>query len=537
MRRVSTVRLSLFLLLLAAGLALSLSSPRKSEAARIKLGPLEVETDDDKPGGGRPEAGDGRQEAGGEKGAKQAEKDSAKEPVEGDEETAKPGPKHKVVSESPKPRKFVGKKGPVYKAKLTDVVDLGIAPFLDRVLEDAKNAGAVVFILEIDTPGGRVDAAVQMKDVLLRSPVPTVAFINKQAISAGALIAYAHDYIFWSTGSTMGAATPIQLGGGGEAEPVGEKMVSYMRGVMRATAEAKGRDGFVAESMVDAEIDLPGFAPKGKLLTATDKQADDLGLLDGQAQSLEELLVALGLEGREIIEPEVNWAESVARFFTHPIVSSILMSLGMLGILIELYTPGFGVAGIAGICALIIFFAGHMVIHLAGIEAILLFLAGIILFGLEIFLTPGFGIFGVGGMLALVAAFILALSGVQFDVPWFMDRLTDAVAQFSAAIVLTAVGMFAAVRYLPKVRPVRSLILTETLEEAEAGAVTGVPEGSLVGQTGDALTRLAPGGKARIAGRKMDVVSRDEFLEAGTTVRVIEVDGPSVVVRSVDEEA
>lgn len=516
-------RLSFCCALLAVGMALFAMRAGPSQAARIKLGPLEIETDDE--GAGEAAEKKVEVEVEGEVGTEEAPKEDEKE-----------GPKHKVVSESPRPRHFVGKKGPVYRAKLTDVVDLGIAPFLERVLEDARKDGAVVFVLEIDTPGGRVDAAVRMKDVLLKSPVPTIAFINKQAISAGALIAYAHDYIFWSTGATMGAATPIQLGGGGEAQPVEEKMVSYMRGVMRATAEAKGRDGFVAEAMVDAEMDLPGFAPKGKLLTAADKQADELGLLDGRAENFEEVLAACGLEGAEVIEPDVNWAEQIARFFTHPIVSSLLMTIGMLGILIELYTPGFGVTGILGVVALIIFFAGHMVVHLAGIESLLLFLGGLVLIGVEVFAMPGFGIAGILGLLALVAAFILALSGVQFNVPWFMDSLTDAVAQLSAAVVLTGVGMFAAVRYLPRTRPVKGLILTETLRDAGAGAAAGRPEHELAGKKGRALTRLAPGGKALIAGRKMDVVTENEFVEPGTEIRVLDVDGASVIVETVRDE-
>ncbi len=495
---------------LCAGLAGMLVSHPESHAARIKFGPLEVETDDVAP----------------------AEEDPAATPDAPSETEEAPTPPPELKSESPKPLDFGGGEGKiVYHAHLTDVVDLGIAPFLERVIADAEDAGAAVLVVEIDTPGGRVDAAVQIKDVLLESKIPTIAFINKQAISAGALIALAHDYIVWSTGGTMGAATPIQMGGGGGAEPVEEKMVSYMRGVMSATAEAKGRDGFVATAMVDDTIDLPEFAPEGQLLTSTFTQAEALGLLDGRADSFEELLATCNLTGAEVIEPEVNWAEKIARFLTHPIVSSLLMTIGMLGILMELYSPGFGITGIIGLLSLLLFFGGHMIVHIAGIEEIALFLLGIVLIIVEVAVIPGFGFVGVAGALAIAVSMILALVGIRVDIAWASGLLVRALGQFSIAVVLTAVTMILGVRFLPSVGPVRGLILTSSLRK-EDGFIATDPKISdaLLGLTGVALTDLRPGGKARLDGKKVDVAAYGEFITRGEQVKVIEVDGPSVTV-------
>jgi membrane-bound serine protease (ClpP class) len=445
-----------------------------------------------------------------------------------DEEKAPP---HEVVSESPKEFPMLSGKNPVvYHARLSDVVDLGIGPFLERVLEDATDEGAAALIVEIDTPGGRVDAAVEIKNLLLRAKIPTIAWVNKQAISAGALIAFGHDYIVWSSGATMGAATPIQLGGGGEAQPVEEKMVSYMRGVMRATAEAKGRDGHVAEAMVDAGIVLAEYAPEGRLLTATEHQAEALGLLDGHADSLEEVLEFAGLEHARVVAPTINWAEKTARFLTHPVVSSALMSIGMLGILIEFYTPGFGIAGIVGALSLFFFFAGHLAVNLAGLEELLLFAIGVVLIIVEIFFIPGLGLAGVIGAIFIALSLVLALVGLDLRIAWDAGLLADAFMKFALAMVGTAVAFALSLRYLPSIGPMRRLILTETIKDDKQHQANRT---NLPGQEGTAITPLRPGGKARIGGRKFDVVTSNEFIDKGEGIRVLQVDGPRITVERI----
>jgi len=494
-----------------------------SFAARIRLGPLEVDTDDLNKPAAPAEDTEGEQLKSGQ---------VEVEVQTGEEEPATP---HELVSESPKKFPFApDNKRLVYHARLTDVVDLGLAPFLERVIEEATDDGAAAIIIEIDTPGGRVDAAVQIKDMLLRSKIPTIAFINKQAISAGALIAFAHDYIIWSTGATMGAATPIQMGGGAQAEPVEEKMTSYMRGVMRATAEAKARDPFVAECMVDADLDLPPFAQKGKLLTATFAEGEKLGLVDGKAESFEEVLDLTGLTGARIVHPRENWAEKIARFLTHPITSSVLMTIGMLGIIIEFYTPGFGIAGIAGVIALFLFFTGHLIVNLAGMEELLLLIAGGILIVIEVLLIPGFGIPGIVGVLLIGLSLVLALIGLdigQLDIAWSEGLLARAVLQFSVSVILAGMAFFLSMRFLPSVAPVRRLILFHRLDSKE-GYVASDPlmRTTLPGATGKALTDLRPGGKALINGKKYDVSAYNEYIARGEEIVVLSADGPRITV-------
>jgi membrane-bound serine protease (ClpP class) len=255
---------------------------------------------------------------------------------------------------------FAQKPSVVYVAPIEGMIDLGLAPFVDRVLRGASEAGAAAVVLEINTFGGRVDAAVLIRDALLNAKLPTVAFINKRAISAGALIALATERIVVAQGGTIGAATPVQMGQrGAPAQPVEEKTVSYVRKEFRATAEARKRPPLIAEAMVDADVEIPGLVAKGKLLTLTTEEALKHKIANFRADTIEEVLKQLRLSGAELRRVSPNWAENLVRFLTHPIVSSLLITIGMLGIILEIRTPGFGVPGVLGISSIALFFWGH----------------------------------------------------------------------------------------------------------------------------------------------------------------------------------
>ncbi len=201
----------------------------------------------------------------------------------------------------------------VYLVPIEGVIDLGLAPFVERILDEAAVRDAAAVILEIDTFGGRVDAAVLIRDALLRSKVKTVAFINKRAISAGALISLAAEYIAMAEGGTIGAATPVQTGlPGAPAQPVEEKTVSYMRKEFCATAETRKRPPLHAEAMVDVDVEIPGVIEKGKLLTLTTDEALEHKLSDVRADRLDGVLSLLKIENAEVRRAEETWAESHA---------------------------------------------------------------------------------------------------------------------------------------------------------------------------------------------------------------------------------
>jgi len=435
-----------------------------------------------------------------------------------------------VVPASPVPAADESPSGPpvVYVAPIHGLIDLGLAPFVERVLQDAEAAGAAAVIFDIDTFGGRVDAAVLIRDALLRAPVRTVAFVNKRAISAGALISLAAEKIAMADGGTIGAATPVEIGlPGGPAQPVAEKTVSYVRKEFRATAESRKRPPRLAEAMVDADVKIPGLVDKGKLLTLTTTEALKHKLADFRADTVEDVLAALDLANADVRRAGQTWAETVVRFLTHPVVSSLLMTIGILGIVVELRTPGFGVPGVLGITSLALFFWGHWLVRLVGWEEILLVGGGLVLLAIEVFVTPGFGVTGVLGIAALLAG--LGLSLVGAGATW--EAVLIAVGRVALSLLVAIGASLVLLRFMRHLPFGRQLILQTELTAHEGFASAPEADRAWLGKRGTAASTLRPAGIADIEGERVDVVSDGEFIEVGESITVVRVDGNRIVVR------
>lgn len=416
----------------------------------------------------------------------------------------------------------------VFVAPIEGVIDLGLAPFVQRVLDEASAAGAKAVILEINTFGGRVDAAVLIRDALLNSKVLTIAFINKRAISAGALISLASEKIAMADGGTIGAATPVQIGlPGSPAQPVEEKTVSYMRKEFRATAEQRNRPPLIAEAMVDADVEVPDLIGKSKLLTLTTKEALQADIADFQANSLEAVLESVNLADADIRYASETWAESLVRFLTHPVVSSLLMTVGILGIMLEMRMPGFGVPGALGLISLALFFWGHGLVQLAGLEEFLLVGLGLILVGLEIFVIPGFGIAGILGIMALMGGLGLSLIGT--GATW--DSMLSALGQVAFSILVAIIATLILLRYFPRLPFGRRLILEANLQAQEGYESSPAEDHRWLGKQGVAVSDLRPSGIARFDRERVDVVSDGTFIQAGQPLEVVRIDGNRVVVR------
>jgi len=426
-----------------------------------------------------------------------------------------------------------GSRPVVYVAPIHGIIDLGLAPFVERVLEDAAVAGAAAVILEINTFGGRVDAAVVIRDSLLRARVRTVAFVNKRAISAGALISLAAEKIAMADGGTIGAATPVEMGApGGPAQPVAEKTVSYVRKEFRATAESRRRPPLLAEAMVDADVEIPDVIAKGKLLTLTTEEALTHKVADFRADSLEAVLEALDLGGADVRRAAPTWAETIVRFLTHPVVSSLLMTIGILGIIVELRTPGFGVPGALGIASLVLFFWGHWLVRLVGWEELLLVSLGLLLLAIEIFVTPGFGVTGALGIAALLGG--LGLSLVGAGATW--EVVITAVTRVAVSLLLAIAVSLALLRFLPRLPFGRRLVLETELTAREGFASAPETDRAWLGKRGTAASTLRPAGIADFEGERVDVVSDGDFIEAGELITVVRVDGNRIVVRALQRK-
>ena len=408
------------------------------------------------------------------------------------------------------------------------MIDPGLAAYVERVVEDAVAAKADAMIFDIDTFGGRVDAATVIRDVIVDADVLTIAYINKRAISAGALISMACDRIVMVKGGTIGASTPV-TGGGDKA---GDKYVSVMRAEMRATAERTGRDPEIAEAMVDERIVIPELSDEaGRPATLTSDQALQYGIADEMVQSLPELLAIYDLAGARIVEVEISWAERTVRLLTHPVVTSLLLSVAIFGLIAEVRTPGWGLGGSLALMALALFFGSHLIVHLAEWQELLLFAIGVGLLFAEIAFIPGFGVAGVAGFGCMLASVLMTrLPDFQF---WSVPDISAVVGQFALSMVVAILGSVFLLRALPKVPAFRNLILADSTAAAE-GYVSAPTEqdGDLLGKEGVTVSELRPVGVGLFAGRRIDIIAEGEFIEVQTAVTIVEAHGSRVVVRA-----
>ncbi|MEM7350786.1 MAG: NfeD family protein [Acidobacteriota bacterium] len=428
--------------------------------------------------------------------------------------------------------------GKVLVGKIDGEINLTTSAYVKRLIDTATETEAAVLILELNTFGGRVDAAVLIRDALIDAPMHTAVFINKRAISAGALISLACNSIAIGPGGTIGAATPVSSGPGQEVPAaVEEKYLSYFRQEMRSTAETRGRNGDIAEAMVDAETEVPGISEKGKLLTLNTKTAIEHAIADVEASSVEDALEKLGLDG-PTENLETTWAEGLAGFFTSQAIASLLF-LGMMVLgYLELQTPGIGIfGGGALICALLLYFS-HYLVNLAGFEELLLFALGVLLVVIELFALPGFGLLGLLGLSCMLASSVLMLlAGDWSDFTFSNPFALDAVVRVSALLALTVIVMALLVRYATfDVRsPLgRRLILADGLDAA-AGFESHERASDLVDRAGTAITPLRPTGKARIDGQRWNVETEGDFIDAGATIRVLRQEAGRIVVRGARE--
>lgn len=416
--------------------------------------------------------------------------------------------------------------GFVVRIPVTGVIELGLAPFIERSIREAQDGGARAVILDIETPGGRVDAAERIVNAIRNADVPVYAFVNLRAFSAGALIALAADDIFMRPAGMMGAATPVT----GDGEKAPEKIVSAMRAEMRAVAEARGLDPRVAEAMVDEDIELEGVVERGRLLTLTTAEAASLGYAR-EVEDWDALMSLLGLADARVVEAEINWAERVVRFLTHPVVAPMLLSLGFLGIIMEIKTPAFGIAGIVGASALTAFFGGHLLLGLAGWEEVILLGAGILLLAAEMFVLPGFGIAGILGTLAILAAFYLSMVGHMATTADYASAL----GVLSLSGIVVVVAAWALLRHLPRSRGLsRSGLFLGDATTRETGYLSSAVRTELVGSVGVAITDLRPAGAGRFGDERIDVVADAAWIGAGTPIRIVRSDGYRHVVQPVE---
>ncbi|KHF41890.1 NfeD family protein [Halalkalibacter okhensis] len=407
----------------------------------------------------------------------------------------------------------------VYYIPVEQTVERGLEAFMSRSITTAKENGATHIILEMDTPGGAVDAAGNIALLIQESDIPIITFVKNKAISAGAYIALNTEQIIMAPGATMGSAAVID-GAGNAAE---DKTQSYWLSEMRSAAELNGRDPQYALAMADQRIDLPELgAPEGELLTLTAQQAMQVEYAEAIASNRTELIDYLQLGSVEERDMQVSFSEQIARFVTHPVVIPILLSIGSLGLVLELYSPGFGVPGIMGISALMLFFFGHMFAGFAGWESMILFVIGFLLIVVEIFI-PGFGIFGLLGIASVIGGMLLA----SFSTASMLIYI-------AIALVITAVATVFIFKYFGNWGPMKKIIHTDSTS-TDKGYISNKTREELIGQSGTTLTPLRPSGSAVFNQERLDVVSEGGYIGQGSKIEVVYTAGSRIVVREVKE--
>lgn len=415
----------------------------------------------------------------------------------------------------------------VYVIKIEGDIDLGIAPFVQRVIDNANEENAEAIILNINTFGGRVDAATQIRDAIINSKILTIAFVNKRAVSAGALITISTKKIVMAPGASMGAATVVDQTG----TKAPEKYQSYMRSEMRSTAERNNRRPDIAEAMVDEKIvikDFPELDDSTKLLSLTADEAIKVSYCDLKASSIDEILNYFDLKDSKLIYEEPNWAEKFVRFLNNPIISGLLIMIGIIGLLTEIKTPGWGIAGTVGLIALALFFGTNYILQLANIWEILVFIIGFILLLVEIFYVPGFGLIGISGIVMMIGSIFFSLIG---DLPSLTENeISNALIQLAFSLLASFIAVYLLWKFLPGIPAWKRLILFTT-EEDKIGFTSNPDLSFLVGKTGKTLTQLRPTGIALIEDKRYDVITEGEFIPKDELVEVLQVVGNKIVVK------
>lgn len=412
--------------------------------------------------------------------------------------------------------------GAVYVIPVKQTVESGLASFLDRALSEAEDARASLVVLDIDTPGGRLDTAEEISKRIREASVPTVAFVSGKAASAGAYLALSAESIAMSPGSTIGAAMIVDAKGDAVENP---KYVSFWTEEMASVAQMNGRDRDIAAAMVDPNVvvelkELGRTKQKGQILSLSAPDALKVGYSDLSADKVSDVIAWKGLSERTVVELNPTFSERVSQWLTKPGISTLLLIVGIAGVAIELLVPGFGVPGIVGLLAFGLYFFGQSIAGFAGMESIVFFVAGIVLLILEMFI-PSFGILGILG----VAGLIYGIAGAAYDTGHAVRSLGIASA---VAIIIVAV-----VAYIFRKRGIWNKFILSDRLTAEQGYIPNESRESMLGMEGVTLSPLRPAGVADIGGSRVDVVTTGEFVERGKPVRVTAVDGTRIVVKEI----
>lgn len=434
---------------------------------------------------------------------------------------------------------FCSQNNIIYHIPINGTIDMGLPYYIKRAVNTAEENKASYIVFDIDTFGGRVDAATQIKDIILDSKINTIAFINKRAISAGALISLSCDSIFMTPGATIGAATAVDLKG----NKASEKVISYMREEMASTAEANQRNRKIAIGMVDENInikyivdingdtltqkDIEGFS-NDKLITLSTNSAVKLNIANKEITDFNNLLNHLNTKTTNVKSITESWSEKLVRFLTNPMVAPLFMSLGMLGLFMEIKSPGFGVPGLIGLLCLSLFFGSHLLVGLAEITEILILFIGILLILIEMFFIPGFGVIGIGGIFLIFYSFFKMLIGQYPSI----EDYKLAYIGLSISIFISFIILIIMYNTFPKTEIYKKIIPFTPQKSSDGFSISKGYE-KLIGSSGTTITDLRPSGRIIINDNIYQAISHGNYIDKDSKILVDGIDENQLKVKKI----
>ena len=451
----------------------------------------------------------------------------------------------------------------IYLVPVSGTVEPGMAAYIRRALTELKDRENGIIVFKMDSFGGRVDAALDIVDYISNIPdMKTIAYVEKRAISAGALIALAAGQLYMKENTIIGDCAPIIQTQEGQ-EMAGEKVQTVLRARFRALAKKNNYPVVLAESMVTMEMEVfevvmdgkkvymdgtefddlteaekkritskKTVVAKGELLTMTDLEAVELGFSQKSVAGLDDLYASMGFDSVDVTTIEESWSETFVRFL-QPFLP-VLMLLGIGAVYTEIKAPGFGFPGIAGIICLPLVFFNQYLVGLADYTELILFLIGALLLGVEVFVLPGFGVAGIAGLFVIAAGLVLSFQGFVVpdpSFPWEKELLLHNLGKVMGAFILSFMLSLFTIRYLlPQMsKLIKGPYLDATLARSHVNP--GHPPSVKAGDHGTALTLLRPSGKIMIRGKKVDAITQGEFIDPDQPVTVVNIESNRVIVK------
>ncbi len=399
-----------------------------------------------------------------------------------------------------------------YVVPIEGEVGPAMTAFVTQSIKAAEENNAETIIFKINTPGGLVDRALNISDAILKTPLKTIAFVDGEAISAGTIITISAEDIYMSPSSTIGAA---------ETRPKEEKYISYWTGKLRNVAQLRNRDPKIIAAMADADIEIKGVIEKGKLLTLTSQEAMDFEIIDGIENSIEAIQLRANLQDYTKHELSPSFQLLLSSLVTSTTATSILLSIGFIGAVVEIFTPGFGLGGVISLTAFGLYFGGLLLAGYSSWIILAIFIIGIILLLVEA-VIPGFGIPGILGISAIIASIVLASSSME-----------QALISIVIAMVLTIVAFILLFKFAPRNKFFERITLSTSLK-ASNGYMSSKSYKSYINKIGLTITPLRPSGSIEVEDTKLDVVSENTFIDVGKEVKVIKVEGNRIIVKKLD---